>query len=151
MFLFFFLLWIILNGRITLEIVLFGLAVAGLITVFMRRVTGFSRENERLILRNAPLLLLYIPVLVLEIIKASLQVISVIWNPARKPDPVIIEFDSGLKSDFANVLLANSITLTPGTITLDQNNGHFVVHCLRKEYADGMGDASFLRLLRKMK
>lgn len=151
MFIFFFLLWIILNGRITLEIVLFGLAIAALITTVVRRMTPLSAENERMLFRNAPLLLVYVLNLILEIIKASLQVMTVIWNPAKQPDPVIVEFDSGLNSAFANILLANSITLTPGTITLDQKNGHFVIHCLRKEYADGMGDLSFLRLLRRLK
>ena len=83
MFIFFFLLWIILNGRITLEIVLFGLAIAALITTVVRRMTPLSAENERMLFRNAPLLLVYVLNLILEIIKASLQVMTVIWNTAK--------------------------------------------------------------------
>jgi multicomponent Na+:H+ antiporter subunit E len=49
------------------------------------------------------------------------------------------------------VLLANSITLTPGTYTLFQDKDHFVVHCLRREYAEGMDNSTFVELLRKVK
>ena len=62
---------------------------------------------------------LYLLNLMREIIVASLHVIRLILSPARKPEPVLIEFDSGLPTEFQNVVLANSITLTPGTITLD--------------------------------
>ena len=67
------------------------------------------------------------------------------------PDPVVIEFNSGLETDAQNVLLANSITLTPGTYTLFQEGDHFVVHCLIGEFAEGMEDSSFIRILKKMK
>ena len=88
---------------------------------------------------------------ILEIIKASLNVMELAFNPLRKADPFIMEFHSGFDSDIRNVLLANSITLTPGTITVFREGDFFVVHCLRKEYADGMEDSSFIRLLKKMK
>ena len=70
---------------------------------------------------------------------------------AEDPEPVIVEFHSGFQSRLQNVLLANSITLTPGTITVFQDGDHFVVHCLRREYAEGIEDSSFVRLLRRVK
>ena len=48
-------------------------------------------------------------------------------------------------------LLANSIALTPGTYTLFLQGDHFVIHCLRPEYAEGIEDSSFVRLLRRLK
>ena len=96
-------------------------------------------------------MILYIGILVVEIIKAAFSVMRVALNPQVKPDPVVIEFHSGFRTDLQNVLLANSITLTPGTYTLFQEGDHFVVHCLRKEYAEGMEESSFVKTLRKMK
>ena len=98
-----------------------------------------------------PWMIVYVVCLVFEIIRAALNVMKVSFDPKKKPDPVIIEFHSGLPTDFQNVLLANSITLTPGTFTLIQEGDRFVVHCLRREYANGMGDSKFIELLRRVK
>ena len=76
--------------------------------------------------------------------------IGVVYKPGKKPDPVLIEFHSGLKDPFSNVLLANSITLTPGTYTVVQEGDRFVIHCLRREFAQGIDDSSFIHLLRKL-
>ena len=83
--------------------------------------------------------------------KAAWAVARLALSPRRRPDPVLVEFDSGLPGTVQNVLLANAITLTPGTITVSQKNGHFVIHCLRPEYGEGLSDCSFVRILRKMK
>ena len=79
------------------------------------------------------------------------MVMTVVFNPFEKPEPVIVEFHSGLETELQNVLLANSITLTPGTYTLFQEGDHFVIHCLRREYADGMGDSAFIRYLKMLR
>ena len=147
----FFLLWIILNGKITLEIVLFGIAFSALFTLFSVKVLGYRINTGLMFFRNFLLIIRYLFVLILEIIKAAFSVISVALSPSRKPDPVVIEFHSGFKTDFQNVLLANSITLTPGTYTLFQEGDRFVVHCLIKEYAEGMEESSFVKTLRKLK
>ncbi len=147
----FFLLWIILNGRITPEILLLGIPVTALITTFLYKVMGWPLSRERALLRNLPLVLRYILTLAAEIAGSSMAVMALTFSRSRKPEPVITEFHSGLQSDFLNVILANSITLTPGTYTIFQEKDHFVVHCLRKEYADGMGDLAFIRLLGRVK
>ena len=149
MFLLYFLLWIIFNGRITVEIVIIGFLISAAISAFSYRVMGYSWGNNLRILRNLPLLVLYTLVLIKEIFKASFAVMKVILS-GRKPDPVIVEFDSHLESQFQNVLLANSITLTPGTFTLLQEGDHFCVHCLDESYAQGMGECSFVQLLRRI-
>lgn len=143
-------LWLVMNGRITLELMIFGVILAALVTLFAVKVIGYSIEKEKTIYHNIPIYLLYVVNLISEIIKSTFAVMGVILS-GEKPDPVIIEFDSGLDSRFKNVLLANSITLTPGTYTLFMRGDHFVVHCLKQEYSVGMGDASFIRILRRLK
>jgi len=147
----FFVLWVILNGRITLEIVLFGILFSAVFTLFLSKALGYRIRSDLIFFRNLPIMIVYIADLVYEIIKAALSVMSVALNPARKPNPVVIEFHSGFHTDMQNVLLANSITLTPGTYTLFQEGDHFVVHCLLGEYAEGIEESSFVKLLRKLR
>ena len=146
-----FLLWIIWNGRLSVEILLFGVVLTVLAFLFGVKVLGYSLASERRFWRNFPLFLLYTLQLIREIFKAAFAVAVLALDPKGKPEPVIVEFHSGLPTDFQNVLLANSITLTPGTYTLFQDKDHFVVHCLRREYAEGMDTSTFVELLRKVK
>ncbi len=150
MFALYFILWLILNGKVTLEIVLFGIAVSGGGCLIASRLLGYSFSWEAKILKNLPVLLLYVLVLIREIVKASLAVMKEAFSPKGGPDPVIVEFDSEFTTGFQNVLLANSITLTPGTFTLIQEDNHFVVHCLRASYAEGIEESVFVQLLKKL-
>ncbi len=144
-----FLLWIVLNGRITPEILVFGAALAAAFSFFSWKVFGSSMANDMRVLRHLPLFILYAFNLIWEILKASISVMEVVIRQ-EKPDPVIVEFDSGFHTRLQNVLLANSITLTPGTVTLFEKDGHFTVHCLRREFAEGMDRSSFIRLLGRL-
>ena len=128
-----FMLWIVLNGRITLEIVLLG----------------YPATTDLRIAKNIPISIMYILNLIWEIVKASMTVIGLALTPNAHPDPVLVEFHSGLPGNFLNVLLANSITLTPGTITVFQKGDHFVIHALKREYAEGLDESSFVKLLRR--
>ncbi|MCR4672621.1 MAG: Na+/H+ antiporter subunit E [Lachnospiraceae bacterium] len=146
---FFFVFWLILNARVTLEIVLFGIAIAAVIFLFARKMFGYGIRTETFILRNLPLLILYVFNLIIEIIKASLAVMKIVVS-GHDSDPVIVEFNSGFKSGVFNTILANSITLTPGTYTVFQEDGHFTIHCLSESFSAGLDDSSFIHLLRKM-
>lgn len=148
MIIFFFLLWLILNGRITAELVLLGIPISALVLLLANRAVGYTLKTDIRIMRNLPVFFLYTLNLVAEILKASAAVMGVVLDPSKKPEPVIVEFHSGLKTELQNVLLANSITLTPGTYTLFQEGDHFVVHCLKREYGEGMEESSFVKYLR---
>ena len=151
MYLLLFLLWLLLNGRVTPEIAVFGLIVAALSYVFAWKVLSFRASNDGIVLLNILLLALYLIVLLWEIARAAFSVMGLALSRKCRPDPVIFEFHSHLDGKFKNVLLANSITLTPGTYTLFQEGDRFVIHCLRKDYADGLTDSVFIKLLEKMR
>lgn len=148
MIIFFFLLWLILNGRVTVELILLGIPISALVLLLANRAVGYTAKTDIRIMRNLPVFFLYTLNLVAEILKASAAVMGVVLDPSKKPEPVIVEFHSGLKTEMQNVLLANSITLTPGTYTLFQEGDHFVVHCLKREYGEGMEGSSFVKYLR---
>ncbi len=143
-----FLFWLILSGKLTAEIALFGLAVTLLAWLFLCRVLGWSARRELLFYRLAPHAAAYAAVLLWEILKSSLAVLPYAFG--RRPNGVVAEFDSRLKTPAANAALAGSITLTPGTVTISVKDGHFTVHCLSPDFADGLGTSAFVRRLAKM-
>jgi len=73
-----------------------------------------------------------------QIVLANFDVAYRVLHPKMPIDPCIIEFDTSLRSDLALVTLANSITLTPGTITIDIKDGKFWVHAIAKKPADAL-------------
>lgn len=150
MFLLIFAVWLILNGKVTLEICLFGVAISAALFYFMCRFMDYSVKKEILFFRLFPLLANYFWVLVKEIVKANVAVLKIIVSPELQPEPAVVYFDTDLRTEFAKVLLADSITLTPGTITVSVEEGRFCVHCLDRELAEGLEDSVFVELLKKM-
>ena len=150
MFLLFLLIWVILNGRVTLEIMLFGLVIATLMFLFICKFMDYSIKKELWLCRKFFLLFGYIIVLLVEILKSNFTVVKMIFYVKYQVEPVLVSFHSPLKTNFANFILANSITLTPGTITVSAEDGDFVVHCLDKELAVGMDDSVFVHLLERI-
>lgn len=146
----FFLAWLIFNGRITLEIVLFGIAVSGLVFAFMCKFMGYSIKKELLFYKKIPRLLKYVAILVWEIVKANLAVCRMILTRKEVMEPVLVRVHTKLKTETAKVMLANSITLTPGTITVSMTDDTLLVHCLDKSLSDGMEDSVFVEMLENM-
>ena len=92
----------------------------------------------------------YILILIREIFKANMAVIHLILPDREEVEPVMSSFHTDLKTDMAKAILANSITLTPGTITVSMEENELVVHCLDKSMADGMEDSVFVKMLEKL-
>lgn len=150
MYLLFFLMWIIFNGRITLEIAAFGLAVAALAYAFTCAFLDYSVKKDLLVMKKSLRILQYAAVLIWEIVRANAAVMRMILSPRFRTEPVLIHFRTNLKSGTARVLLANSITLTPGTITVALEEDAYTVHCLDKSLAEGIDSSVFVRLLEKL-
>lgn len=147
MFFIFYLLWIIFNGQLTLEIALIGLPVAGLIYAFICKFMGWSRKKDMRIINYFLFMMGYLFVLLCEIIKANAATIRLIFSEKYEREPVLVTFRTRLKSPILRVLLANSITLTPGTITVSLQDDEYTVHALDKDLAEGIEDSVFVRML----
>lgn len=150
MFLLFFSVWLILNGKVTAEICVFGVVISAALFCFMCRFMEYSLRKEVLLFRLIPLLVRYFWVLVKEIVRANVCVLKIILSPELQPEPAFVYFETGLRTGLAKVLLANSITLTPGTITVSVEGNRFCVHCLDRELAEGMEESVFVELLEEM-
>lgn len=149
LFLFFFV-WLILNGKVTVEICVIGAFISAALFYFICRFMDYSVKKEILLLRMVPLLGQYFWVLVQEIVKANMSVVKIITSPELQPEPAFVYFDTELQTGLAKVMLANSITLTPGTITVSVEGNRFCVHCLDRELAEDMETSVFVKLLKKM-
>lgn len=150
MFFFLFALWIVFNGRVTAETVLLGLLFAAAVFAFACRFLDYSLAKEKKVFVLAPLLLRYLGVLIVEIVKSTFTACRFILSPTLPHDPLICKFRTPLKSETALACLANSITLTPGTITISLDDGLFTVHCLDKSMAEGIAESRFVQLLQRI-
>lgn len=79
--------------------------------------------------------LLYLAWLLVEIVKANAVVIVKILGPRHAIDPAIVRVRTTARTDLGRALFANSITLTPGTVTADVEGDRLVVHTLARERA----------------
>lgn len=150
MYVLFFALWVIFNGRFTLEIALIGAALSALLYAFVCFAFGFSVRKDIAAVKKALKTLSYCAYLIQEIIKANLYVMKLILNQRYAVEPVLVRFQARLRSDAAKAMLADSITLTPGTITVSVENDVYTVHCLDRELSRGLENSEFERRLAAM-
>lgn len=85
-----------------------------------------------------------------EIVKANLTMIHYLLSPQILPEPALVRFRTDLKTHTAQVLLANSITLTPGTITVEMKDGEYLIHCYDKTMGEGLDSSVFVSMLKKL-
>jgi multicomponent Na+:H+ antiporter subunit E len=93
-------------------------------------------------------LVLYAPYLVWQIAKANVEIAYVVLHPDLPIDPEIVEFDAAVWSALPVLTLANSITLTPGTLTVDVSRRHFTVHTLTGSSREDLFGGSLERAVR---
>ncbi len=148
MYLLYFVLWVIFNGQITLEICIFGLIIAAAVFAFTCKFMDYSIAKEKHNLKNILKFIRYAFVLILEIIKANFSVIHMILSEREEIEPAIVKFETDLQTPTAKALLANAITLTPGTITVTLEDSDYTVHCLDESLSDGIEDLIFQELLK---
>ena len=141
--------WIILNVRLTAEIVILGLLFAAAVYAFAYKFLGLSWEKEKKFWRYLFWGIQYIVILVKEIVVANVTVLGIIFSPKRKVHPVLVKFPAPLKSPVLQVILADSITLTPGTITIRLYENKFEVHCLDESLAHGLDTSVFVKMLKR--
>jgi len=150
MFICFFALWVVLNGRWTTEIGVFGLVFAALAYAFTWKYMGYSPKVDIALFMRVPSAVRYGVNLIVEIVKANLTVCKMILKTDFMPEPQLVQFDVDIKKNRHLVALANSITLTPGTITVDLHDNHFLVHALDASMVDGLDDGGFVQQLMQM-
>lgn len=147
MFFVFFILWLVFNGRWSLEVLLIGALVSALLCWFSYRFLGYRPVKFLRALRRFPRVIAYGGALLVEIVRANFQVTRILLGKRAEIKPQLVTFHTPLHSQTARTLLANSITLTPGTITVFVSGDELTVHCLDQAFADGLLDSDLQRRL----
>ena len=143
-------LWILFNGRLTLEVFLIGLMLSSALTWFCWKFLDYSPRMEKGAYKLIAGVLGYLWLLLCEIVKSNLAMMKYIYGGKRELKPKLVTFHTPLKSQLARNVLSNSITLTPGTITAMQEGQKLTVHCLDEAMAEGVEDQAFQQKLMKL-
>lgn len=130
-----FLFWVLLNGSVAADILIVG-AVAAFIIAFIFR-DGLAVFSEfKATPRAFGMALLYIPYFFKELVKSNLHIARVVLSPSLPISPAIVKVRTRLKSPMGRLLLANSITLTPGTLTVELEGEWLYIHWVNAEVTD---------------
>ena len=145
-----FVFWLLLSGHYTPFFVISG-AVASLLIAWLGVVLGYADE-EGLPIELVPRGLLYWPWLVKEAAKAALDVALIVVNPSPPISPRLIRVKTSQKTAVGVTTYAKSITLTPGTITVEvsRHDNELLVHALTKAGADGLVEGEMDRRVTAM-
>ncbi|RKZ49961.1 MAG: cation transporter [Gammaproteobacteria bacterium] len=135
--LFLFILWLLLSGHYTSLLISFGLFSVTLVVVLALRMDVVDHEGQPLHL-DPIALLIYWCWLLKEIFVSNIYVCRLIVSPTMPISPTVIALRSSQASDLARVIFANSITLTPGTVTIDVDGDITEVHAITEEAASSL-------------
>ena len=130
-----FVLWMALSSKLDWPELICGGLVCLIISLFGAHIYS-KLDFPPLSLKGLLFSLIYIIVLLWEIIKANLDVAYRIIHPKMPIKPGIVVIKTSLKSDIAKMILANSITLTPGTFTLDVIGDELLIHWINVKTED---------------
>ena len=143
LFAFLYLFWLLLSGFFTPFLLSAGVGSALAVVWFARRMDVVDHEGHPIHLGRKALL--YWPWLIKEIVKAAWDVSKIILHPKLPISPTLVRFRPTQKTDVALVIHAQSITLTPGTITIEAGPDEFLVHGLTRAGAQAVVDSEMDR------
>jgi multicomponent Na+:H+ antiporter subunit E len=125
--------WLLWSGHFEPLLLSFGVLSCALVVTIARKMRIVDREGApvELALRA----LAYVPWLLWEIVKANIDVPRRILDPRLPISPTIIKVRAGQRHDITRVIYANSITLTPGTVSVDTDGDEITIHALTEEAA----------------
>jgi len=128
--------WLLMSGHYTPLIISLGGASVLLVLYIAHRMDLYDHETFPFHLKSK--IFPYWAWLTREIFKANLHVAKVILKPSLPLAPRIVRVKATQTSDLGKVIYANSITLTPGTVSIDIEGDEIIVHALNQELADGV-------------
>ena len=140
--------WLLLSGHYTALIVLLGVVSVALCVFIVMRMETCDHETHpvHLTLRA----MTYWPWLAVEIFKANIDVSKRVFSAGPNINPAVFTVKSSQKTELGQVIYANSITLTPGTTTMDMDDGTFIVHTIAKDVGDDLSKGEMDRRVSQM-
>ena len=135
--------WIVFSGQFDA----FHLSLGILSSLFITLISGdlfFSNRSKSMGTRLSELIRLpgYFLWLIWQIFLSNIHILKLALTPGdiKELDPSLVRIKPKLKTDFGKYILANSITLTPGTITISVDDGEMLIHSISKVTREGVED-----------
>lgn len=122
--------WLLLSGIINPLLLSFGALSVVIVLFTLKRMDEVENESRQI--STSLRLIRYLPWLIGQIFSSSIHVTKLIWGSPDKVSPVLAKIDAKDIPVSNRVLYANSITLTPGTLSVDLEDGEVTVHALQK-------------------
>jgi multicomponent Na+:H+ antiporter subunit E len=127
--------WVLLNGSLAVDVLVVGALVAVAIAMLFRGGLSFLAD-ARLTPASAVATFMYFGHFAAELVRANLRLAVIVLSPELPIRPGIVKVRTRLKSPMGRLLLANSISLTPGTLTIEMEGEWLYVHCVTVEHTD---------------
>ena len=138
-------LWLLLSGHFTTLLLSLGGASAILVVIIAARMDVVDHEGHPI--RLGFRAFTYWPWLAWRIVVSNVDVARSILSPWRPIRPEVFTLRAHQRTELGQVIFANSITLTPGTVTIECENGELIVHALTREAADDLRKGRMNRLV----
>lgn len=145
-----FIFWIILSPEISLQEIFMGVIVSLVIVVLNSNFVFKEDETSLYEMKNIKFFAIFLTKMLLEIIKANIDVAKIVLNPSLPISPVFIKVPVVFKKDFNKAIFANAVTLTPGTLSVDILEDGIVIHALTKAAAKSMYNSMMEQYIKKM-
>ncbi len=124
----FFIVWIALTGTFRWDELATGAAVSIILAIFTRHIFTTEGPSNLSPKKIIGAMVYFFPCLIWQMIKANLDVAYRVIHPKRPINPGIVKVKTRMKSDLAKTIVASSITLAPGTFTLDVKEDEMFIH-----------------------
>lgn len=141
--------WIINSGHFDALLLSLGVLSILIVMYISRRMAKVSGDYQPPVILS-PKLPLYVVWLMKEIVKSNIEVILCIWQKKPAIEPRVIKVKASQQSDLFKVLYANSITMTPGTVTLEIEGDEFTVHALTRSAREGLESGDMDKHVREL-
>lgn len=136
--------WLVLTGSFAPLDLALGAAFSLLLGIWSARVL-WPGDSPAASAKQAIRFLLYIPRLLVSVLMAAIQVAEVVLDPHMPIKPILVGHRAVFSRDVSRVTFANSITLTPGTLTVDVDGDTFYIHCLAERFATDIANGELER------
>lgn len=153
-FLIIFILWLLLTWSLQPQELIVGLALSLLLSLLLHDI--FLQGSQKLVQPTRYFwFLIYLPIFFYYVVVANLDVAYRVLHPDMPIRPGIVKVRTSLTSDMGRTFLANSITLTPGTLTVDIIGDHLYIHWINITTEDPQEETAiivrrFERILRRI-
>ena len=140
--------WIIVNARLTLEVLLVGIVISVFMSLFYYRILGASFAAEKRIWVKSGKIIVFLLKMLAEIAKATVMMIKIILSPNMcNINPQLVYFKSPVETGFGKVLFTYSTILTPGSVVFHVDENVIGLHAIDRTVGQSINKSEMVKLI----